>query len=110
MRDYELVLVLDPEIKSSERKKQLTKIKKIITETKGKVKAEKDWGLKDLVYPVSKRNKGHYFFMQVQLPQAGPAVLEQKMRLEKGFIRHLLVRAEKVRKVEKKTGKRGVKK
>lgn len=107
MRDYELVLVLDPELNSSERKKQLTKVKKIITEAKGKVRTENDWGLKDLAYPVGKRNRGYYFFMQVQLAESGPAGLEQKMKLEKGLIRHLLVRAEKTKGVKKETGKKG---
>lgn len=37
MRDYELVLVIDPDLTGDDQKKLLSQVKKIIEELKGKV-------------------------------------------------------------------------
>jgi small subunit ribosomal protein S6 len=94
MRDYELTLVVDPDLTSEKQKKLITKIKKIVTDLQGKVDKTDDWGRKDLAYPIKKKNAGYYFLLAVKLPEAGLMEIEKKLRLEEGVMRYLLVKKE----------------
>ncbi|MHA1543675.1 MAG: 30S ribosomal protein S6 [Alphaproteobacteria bacterium] len=93
MRDYELTLVIDPDLTSENRKKLITKIKKLVTDLKGKLSGSEDWGEKKLAYPIKKKELGYYFWLAIKLPAEAPAQLEKKLKLEEGVIRYLLVKA-----------------
>lgn len=94
MRDYELTLVLDPEVSGEKQKKFLAKIKKAVEGLKGKVQETHDWGRKELAYPIKKRNLGLYFLWEIKLPEKGPQELDRKLKLEGDLLRYLLVRKE----------------
>lgn len=107
MRDYELTLVIDPDLTSENQKKLVTKIKKIITDLKGKVATTKEWGKKELAYPIKKKTLGYYFFLETNLPEKAPAEIEKKLKLEEGVMRYLLVKAEKPSSAKASEGKGG---
>lgn len=94
MRDYELTLVVDPDLTSEKQKKLVAKTQKIITDLKGKISKTEDWGKKELTYPIKKKTLGYYFFLETKLPEKGPAEIEKKLKLEEGIIRYLLIRSE----------------
>lgn len=92
MRDYELTLVIDPDLTGEEEKKLTTKVKKVVLDLKGKVERTTDWGKKELAYPIKKKTQGAYFLWAVKLPAKAPAELDQKLRHEEGLLRCLLVK------------------
>lgn len=92
MRDYELALVIDPDLTSENQKKLITKIKKTIEDFKGKVEKENSWGEKELVCPLKKKTRGFYFLLSIKLPEQAPAEFEKKLRFEDQLLRYLLVR------------------
>ena len=94
MRDYELVLVIDPEVSGEGQKKLINKVKKIIEDLKGKVEKTDDWGKRELAYPIKKKNLGYYFLLAIKLPSTVPAQIENKLKLEEKIIRYLLVKKE----------------
>lgn len=94
MKDYELVLVIDPDLAGADQKKLVSKIKKIIEELKGKVGKTDEWGKKELAYPIKKKNLGYYFLLEVKLPSTAPAEIENKLKLEERLMRYLLVKKE----------------
>lgn len=94
MRDYELTLVISPELASEDQKKLLAKIQKIIEELKGKPGKLVEWGKKELAYPIKKQTSGYYFFLETQLPEKAPVHLNQKFKLEEAVMRYLLVKGE----------------
>lgn len=94
MRDYELVLVIDPDLAEGNQKKEIAKVKKIIEDLKGKVEKTDEWGKRELAYPIKKKNLGYYFLLAVKLPPAVPAQIENKLKLEEKIIRYLLVKKE----------------
>ncbi len=94
MRDYELTLVIDPDLTGDDQKKQITKIKKIIEDSKGKVEKTNDWGKRELAYPIKKKNEGYYFLLVVKLSEKLPAELDNKLKLEESLLRYLLVKKE----------------
>jgi len=109
MRDYELTLVVSPELTAKKQKEQLEKIKKIITGLKGEVKETEEWGRKQLAYPIKKSEMGYYFWWKIQLPEESLEELNQKLRIEEGLLRYLVVKIEKRQKDKKAEGKGGKK-
>lgn len=94
MRDYELTLVVDPEMTASGQKTFLTKIKKLISGQKGKVVKTDEWGKKELVYPIGQKNTAHFFLLTVKLPETVLTEVRQKLSLNEALLRYLLVKKE----------------
>ena len=92
MRDYELVLVFDPDLTEGDQKKQITQVKKIIEDLKGKVEKIDEWGRKELAYPIKKKNSGYYFLLTVKLSAKVTVQVSNKLKLEEGIIRYLLIK------------------
>lgn len=89
-----MTLILDSGLAAPKKKELITKIKKILTEAKGKVEKTDEWGKKSLAYPVRKKEEGDYLFWEVLLPEESPAQIDKKLRLENEILRYLLVRQE----------------
>lgn len=94
MRDYELVLVVDPELTSVKQKAFLTKIKKFVTGFKGKVAKTDEWGKKELVFPIKQKKRADYFLWAVSLPEDKVGELDKKLKLEEELLRYLFVKKE----------------
>lgn len=89
--NYEMVVILDPEQKAEEQEKLITKIKKFITDAEGKLSGVKEWGKKQLEYPVKKRTTGLFYLFNFTVPAEKTASLKQKVQLEENVLRFLLV-------------------
>ena len=109
MRDYELALVVSPELTAEKQKEQLKKIKKIIAGLKGEVKKTEEWGKKQLAYPIKGNEMGYYFLWEIQLPEKSLSEFNQKLRIEERLLRYLIVKIEKRQKKKKAEGKGGKK-
>jgi len=95
MNDYELTMVLDPDLTSENQKKLLEKFKKLIEDGKGKVEKQDDWGKKELAYPINKKKTGAYFFWEIKTSADGIRQVDKKLKVEDGVMRHLIIRKEK---------------
>ena len=94
MNDYELTLVVDPDLKLEDQKKLMEKIEKLLTQAKGKVKKTVDWGKKELAYPINKKTIGYFYHLLFSVePKAVPAI-DRKIKLENAISRYLLVKTE----------------
>lgn len=88
---YELTIVF-PEKAEELKKKVLEMVEKFAAETKGKVVKQESWGVKELAYPIQRRQRGLYEHFVVELePQKQPELAE-KLRLQEGILRYLFVR------------------
>ena len=94
MKDYELTLVLDPDLSSEDQKKLTEKIKKIIEDTKGKVEKVNDWGKRELAYPIKKKKMGFYFLWEIKLALGDLDKIDKKIKIEEGVMRYLIIRKE----------------
>lgn len=93
MRDYELAVLLHPDLEI-DQEKALSKIDKMIAELEGKVKARDDWGKRKLAYPVNKQSYGLYFFYIVSLKPTSVVELERYLKLSNEVLRFLVVKYE----------------
>jgi small subunit ribosomal protein S6 len=92
MRDYELTLVISPDLGLEKTKNQISKIKKIAEELKGKVTSADEWGRIKLAYPIAKEQMGYFVLLEVNLPEDKLKEIEKKLKLEEGILRFLLVK------------------
>jgi len=90
-RTYELVVVFEPEAKAEESEKLLTNLQKNLTE-KVKVIEEKDWGKKELAYPLKKKRLGLFHWWKLEAEGTTVVALEKKLKLEEKLLRYLIIR------------------
>lgn len=94
MNTYELTLVLPERATPAKKKAVIELISKLVKLSKGELKKVDDWGKIELSYPIAKNTAGNFLFFVLELDGPSAKSLEQKVRLEEGIIRHLLIRKE----------------
>lgn len=90
MRNYELVVLLHPDLEI-DADSAIAKIEKQTTAAGGKIIKRDNWGKKRLAYRIQKHDFAVYVYFKLQLEPSAVAVLEQDLRITEEVIRHLLV-------------------
>ena len=90
MRKYELVVVLRPSLKDTERKKLTDGFKALLKDLK--IVKEDEWGQKPLAYTIKKELAGYYIKYDLETEGTIPAGFEQKLLTNENILRHLLLR------------------
>ena len=88
---YELMLILDPELRESEVKKSLKELVDMIEKAGGKVTHEDFWGKQELAYKIKGRWSGIYMVYNLELPPHFLKELRQHLRIEKEVLRSLIL-------------------
>jgi small subunit ribosomal protein S6 len=94
MRDYELTLIVRPDVEDMVLTALLEKVKGLIATAGGQSTQVETWGRRHLAYPIKKINEGQYFLVRTQLPPQALRELERNLRLNEEVLRFLLVRVE----------------
>jgi small subunit ribosomal protein S6 len=94
MRDYELTIVVRPDVEDTGLASLLDKVKGLITTAGGQGVQVEPWGRRHLAYPIKKIAEAQYFLIRAQLPAQALRELERNLRLTEEVLRFLLVRAD----------------
>jgi small subunit ribosomal protein S6 len=94
VRDYELMVVLDPNLDETAIEALNTRIQAMVTQRGGTVESVDTWGRKRLAYPIGRFRDGFYVLNRVQLPPNAAVEIERALKLTESVIRHLLVCSE----------------
>ncbi|MBV9329770.1 MAG: 30S ribosomal protein S6 [Chloroflexi bacterium] len=94
MRDYELMVVLDPNLDEAAVDALNARIQTMVTQRGGSIESVEAWGRKRLAYPIGRYRDGVYILSRFQMPPNAAAEIERSLKLTESVIRHLLVRAE----------------
>jgi len=92
LRDYELVVIISPEVTDEDVPAALEKISQFITDRGGAITEVNQWGRRKLAYPIQQFLEGNYVLTQFKIEPKMTAELEASLRLAEEFLRHLLVR------------------
>ncbi len=92
LRDYELVVIISPEVAEEEIPAVLEKISRFILERGGSVTGANQWGRRKLAYPIRDFMEGNYVLTNFKLEPKLTAELEASLGLSAEILRHLLVR------------------
>lgn len=88
---YELMLILNPELRESEVKKKLKEIVDMIEKAGGKITHEDFWGKKELAYKIKGNREGVYIVYNLELPNNFIKELRGHLRIEKEVLRSLIL-------------------
>src|SRR5689334_20375916 len=93
MRPYETMVVLRTDL-GEEAARLMSRFETVIANQGGTLDQNRDWGVRDLAYPISKQKQGHYHLIEYQ---AGPDTvkeLERNLRIVEGVLRFVTVQQE----------------
>ena len=92
LRDYELVLVISPEIVEEKFEVTIDNISRFITEKGGVISDIERWGKRKLAYPIRHFVEGSYVLTHFKFNPASGKELEANLQISEEVLRHLLVK------------------
>lgn len=91
MNQYEIAVLYDPDLEIDLDKAE-NRVKKIITDNKGKVTSADNWGKRKLTYPINKQENAIYVFYEVELEPLSVKPIEAALNITGEVIRFLIIR------------------
>jgi len=102
VRDYELVMIVDPEVGDEGLPGTIDRVHSFIQERGGVIKNVDQWGRRRLAYPIRRRQEGLYVITHFSLDPQTIRALEGSLDLAEDILRHLVTRIEEVKEVKVK--------
>ena len=93
-RDYELTVVLAPQLPSKKREEVIKQVSKLVTDLKGKIEGTEEWGEKQLAYNIKNHDQGLFLHFTLSLVPSSINQVEAKLKLIPEIMRLLLVKKE----------------
>ncbi len=90
MREYELILVIHPDLDETAFNELLQRVSGWITNDGGEVTKTDTWGKRELAYPIRKQKQGQYVLLYVKMAPTFGAQLERNLRFLEPVIRFML--------------------
>lgn len=103
MRDYELVVVLSPDVGDDGFPSTVERITGFIQGNGGEIKNVDTWGKRRLAYPIRRHLDGYYAVTHFSADPQTIRPLEANLDLAEDVLRHLVVKMEEVKPAPEKT-------
>ena len=94
MRDYELVIIVTPEIDETATADTVEKVKSWITDTGGSIESSEEWGRQKLAYMIRNQKEGQYYLFNLKMEPSAVATLERNFRIQESILRFLIISRE----------------
>ena len=91
MREYELVLIINPDLDDTETESLIEGVKSNIESNGGEVLKVDPWGKKRLAFPIKKNNDGYYVLLIFRSDPAFVPQLSNSFRVIESIVRHMVV-------------------
>jgi len=92
LRDYELIVIISPEVGEEDIPGTVDKVSDFITSRGGSITEVNHWGRRKLAYPIDRFREGHYVLSRFKAKPEMAAELEANLKISENILRHLLVR------------------
>lgn len=93
MRPYETLVVLSTNL-GEEGAQLLSRFESVIRNEGGTIDENRDWGVRDLAYPIGKQKQGHFWLIEYQAEPTLVKELERNLRISEGVLRFVSVQQE----------------
>ena len=94
MRNYEVVLIVHPELDENALTGVVDRVKGWVTESGGSVEKVDMWGKRHMAYSIRKQRDGQYVLVHTQMPPSFSAELERNLRLFEPVMRFMITAKE----------------
>ena len=91
LREYELVLVISPEVADEAVEARINSLGELIAGSGGSVSRVERWGKRKLAYPLKHFLEGNYVLTQLSMSPALSKQLEANLKISEDVLRHLLI-------------------
>ena len=92
MRDYELMIVLSPQVDEEASAALLERVGQVITDGGGSVTRQEPWGTRRLAYPIEEFREGNFVLTHLSLEPDAIGGLDAHLKSVRDIIRYLLVK------------------
>jgi small subunit ribosomal protein S6 len=92
MRDFEMVLIIKPELDEARFNATLENVKKMISGLGGTVSEVQPWGKRKLSYTIKGVSEGAYVLTRFKMEPSRNRELEAKLRITDDVARHMLIK------------------
>lgn len=92
MRQYEMMVILDPEVDERTVGPSLDQYLAAVKEAGGSVDKVDIWGRRRLAFPIKKRNDGVYAVINFTAPSATAKEIDRQLGLNETVLRTMLLR------------------
>ena len=92
LQDYELVLIISPEVGDEALDATIDNVSKFITESGGAISNVERWGKRRLAYPIKHFTEGSYVMTQFKLKPTLSKEFEANLGISEEVLRHLLIK------------------
>ena len=92
VRDYELVLIISPEITEEGYETIMGKISQLVTGSGGVISDVERWGKRRLAYPINHFVEGNYVLTRFKSKPALNRELKVSLQVSEEVLRYLLIR------------------
>jgi len=91
-RDYELGIILNPEVSEEETRAVLARIEQIVATYGGQTVRVQQWGRRRLAYIIERNRDGYYIFIDMILTPETVIELERTLKVSEIVLRHMFRR------------------
>ena len=92
MRDYELIVIISPDVAEENISSTIDKVSDFITSRGGAITDVDHWGKRKLAYPINRFREGNYVLSRFKFSPELTAELEANLKISEDILRHMLVR------------------
>ena len=94
LHEYELVVILSPEIQEDRIAGSIERLNQSITSRGGEVADTNHWGRRRLAYTIKRHLEGNYVVSQIRLDPTQVPALESGLRISEEVLRHLIIKTD----------------
>jgi small subunit ribosomal protein S6 len=89
---YELMKIVNPDIKEDGIEKVITRFTNNVKKNDGEVIRIEDMGIKTLAYKIEKKSKGHYFLSYLEGPGNMLSEIERTLGIDENVLRFIIIK------------------
>lgn len=93
MKNYELIVIYNPQLSDNQVKEALEKTKKIISSHQGEILTEDTLGRKKFTHAIKKNRDGFYYYMKVKGNPEAVKELNYNLKLQESVLRVSIISA-----------------
>jgi len=90
--DYEVLIMLDPELAEDRQQEVIDRVRKQIVEGGGVWETHTPWGRRRLAYEIQHKNEGTYHLVTFAASAEVLSEVSRLLKIDDGVLRHLAVR------------------
>ncbi len=94
MANYELMLIIKPNLSEEDRDSSIENLKSLFEQNEAKIEKEDIWWDKKLAYKINKSDRGFYILYDLEIDGKLIKELSRKINLDKNIIRYMFTKKE----------------